>query len=97
MARKQQIAERPKPKTVLRLTKEQSKDAVLNSLAAASSRDSCGHAIEEFIGWYCSEPRLAFQPNRGPAIPLFSGAEEPRARHNQRSLGRGAEACLRSF
>src|SRR6202163_3429213 len=60
MAR-QKIAERPKPKTVLRLPDlEQSKNAVLNSLAAASSQESYGHAIEEFIGWYCSEPRLAF-------------------------------------
>jgi hypothetical protein len=60
MARKK-IAKRPKPKTVLRLPDlEQSKNAVLNSLAAASSQESYGHAIEEFIGWYCSEPRLAF-------------------------------------
>src|SRR5665811_581180 len=61
MARRQKIAKRPKPKTVLRLPDlEQSKNAVLNSLAAASSQESYGHAIEEFIGWYCSEPRLAF-------------------------------------
>lgn len=61
MARKQKIAKRPKPKTVLRLPDlEQSKNAVLNSLAAASSQESYGHAVEEFIGWYCSEPRLAF-------------------------------------
>jgi site-specific recombinase XerD len=61
MARKHKIAKRPKPKTVLRLPDlEQSKNAVLNSLAAASSQESYGHAIEEFIGWYCSEPRLAF-------------------------------------
>jgi len=33
---------------------------VLNSLAAASSQESYAHAIDEFIGWYCSEPRLAF-------------------------------------
>ena len=26
----------------------------------ASSRESYGHAIDDFIGWYCSEPRLAF-------------------------------------
>jgi site-specific recombinase XerD len=46
---------------VLRLPDlEQSKNAVLNSLAAASSQESYGHAIDEFIGWYCSEPRLAF-------------------------------------
>ena len=33
---------------------------MLNSLAAASSQESYGHAIDELIGWYCSEPRLAF-------------------------------------
>ena len=61
MARRQKTAKRPKPKTVLRLPDlVQSKNAVLNSLAAASSQESYGHAIDEFIGWYCSEPRLAF-------------------------------------
>ena len=61
MARRQKIAKRPKAKTVLRLPDlEQSKNAVLNSLAAASSQESYGHAIDEFIGWYWSEPRLAF-------------------------------------
>jgi hypothetical protein len=39
---------------------EQSKNAVLHSLGAASSQESYGHAIDEFIGWYCSEPRLSF-------------------------------------
>jgi len=39
---------------------EQSKNAVLNSLAAVSSQASYAHAIDEFIVWYCSEPRLAF-------------------------------------
>src|SRR5229473_3629670 len=49
-----------KAKTILRLPDlEQSKNAVLHSLAAASSQDSYGHAIDEFIGWYCSELRLA--------------------------------------
>jgi hypothetical protein len=61
MARRQKTTKRPNPKTVLRLPDlEQSKNAVLNSLAAASSQESYGHAIDEFIGWYCSEPRLAF-------------------------------------
>jgi site-specific recombinase XerD len=61
MARRQKTAKRPKPKTVLRLPDlEQSKNAVLNSLAAPSSQVSYGHAIDEFICWYCSEPRLAF-------------------------------------
>src|SRR3984893_17246838 len=50
-----------KAKTILRLPDlEQSKNAVLHSLGAASSQESYGHAIDEFIGWHCSEPRLAF-------------------------------------
>src|SRR6266478_3596180 len=61
MARRKKTAKRSKPKTILRLPDlEQSKNAVLNSLAAPSSQVSYGHAIDEFIGWYCSEPRLAF-------------------------------------
>src|SRR4030088_2131705 len=50
-----------KAKTMLRLADlEQSKNAFLNSLAATISQESYGHAIDEFIGWYCSEPCLAF-------------------------------------
>jgi hypothetical protein len=48
------------PKTVLKLPDlEQSKSAVL-SLTSTSSKRSYEHAIREFIEWYCSEPRLAF-------------------------------------
>src|SRR5947209_19942201 len=54
-------AKRSKARSMLRLADlEQSKKAVLHSLGAASSQESYGHAINEFIGWYCSEPRLAF-------------------------------------
>ncbi len=61
MARRQKTTKRHKPKTILRFPDlEHSKNAVVNSLAAASSQESYGHAIDEFIGWYCSEPRLAF-------------------------------------
>jgi site-specific recombinase XerD len=53
-------AKGPAIKTVLKLPDlEQSRSAVLNSLAAASSQESYGHAINEFIAWYCSEPRLS--------------------------------------
>jgi len=45
---------------------EQSKHAVLNSLPAKASQESYGHAIDELISWYCSEPRLAF--NRTVAL-----------------------------
>ncbi len=61
MGHRKQSSKRLRGKTILRLPDlEQSKNAVLNSLAAASSQESYGHAIDEFIGWYCSEPRLAF-------------------------------------
>jgi integrase len=49
------------PKHVLKLPDlEQSKSAVLNSLTSRSSQRTYDHAIREFIEWYCSEPRLAF-------------------------------------
>ena len=39
---------------------EQAKAAVLNSLTSASGQRTYDHAITEFVAWYCSEPRLAF-------------------------------------
>src|SRR6266566_3468387 len=61
MGHRKKSSKRLRAKTILRLPDlEQSKNAVLNSLAAASSQESYGHAINEFICWYCSEPRLAF-------------------------------------
>jgi hypothetical protein len=54
-------SKRSKARTMLRRANlEQSKNAVLHSPGAVSSQLSCGHAIDEFIGRYCSEPRLAF-------------------------------------
>jgi hypothetical protein len=48
-------------RTVLRLSDlDQSKSAVLNSLTSLASRRTYEYAIEAFISWYCSEPRLAF-------------------------------------
>jgi hypothetical protein len=38
---------------------DQAKNTVLNSLTSLQSRRSDRHAMEEFIAWYCSEPRLA--------------------------------------
>src|SRR5215813_2826864 len=49
------------PKRVLALPDlEQSKTAVLNSLTSRSGQRSYDHAITDFVEWYCSEPRLAF-------------------------------------
>ena len=49
------------PKRVLRLPDlDFAKTAVLNTLSSADSRRSYRFAIEDFVAWYCSEPRLAF-------------------------------------
>lgn len=36
------------------------KSAVLNSLSSSGAQRGYRHAIDEFIDWYCSEPRLSF-------------------------------------
>src|SRR5262252_4782333 len=48
-------------KSVLRLLDlEHAKSAVLNSLSSPDAQRGYRHAIDEFVDWYCSEPRLAF-------------------------------------
>src|SRR5262247_4300496 len=50
-----------RPKTKLGLPDlDQSKAAVLGSLRSPESQRGYRHAIDEFIEWYCSEPRLSF-------------------------------------
>ena len=53
---------RPKrPKTKLGLPDlDHSKSAVLDSLRSPESKRGYRHAIDEFIQWYCSGPRLSF-------------------------------------
>ena len=52
---------RKTPKRVLRLPDlALAKTAVLNTLTSESAQRSYDHAITEFVDWYCSEPRLAF-------------------------------------
>jgi site-specific recombinase XerD len=49
------------PKRVLRLPDlDFAKSAVLNTLRSSESKRSCRFAIDDFVAWYCSEPRLAF-------------------------------------
>src|SRR5215472_19060783 len=38
---------------------DQTKSAVLNSLSSPQSRRNYKFAMEQFITWYCSEPRLS--------------------------------------
>jgi site-specific recombinase XerD len=49
------------PKRVLRLPDlDFAKSAVLNTLRSSESKRSYRFAIEDFVAWYCSEPRIAF-------------------------------------
>src|ERR1017187_7690453 len=48
-------------KAVLRLPDlEVAKSSVLNSLSCPDAQRGYRHAIDEFVDWYCSEPRLSF-------------------------------------
>src|SRR6184192_3176726 len=52
---------RSSTKSVLRLPDlEHAKAAVLNSLNSVDAKRGYRHAIDEFVDWYCSEPRLSF-------------------------------------
>src|SRR6202158_1787863 len=61
---KQKPSSRRRPnrtKSILRLPDlEHAKAAVLNSLNSTDAQRGYRHAINEFVDWYCSEPRLAF-------------------------------------
>ena len=60
------MRQRTKPKrrsskSVLRLPDlDHSKSSVLQRLGSTASKRTYGFAIDDFISWYCSEPRLAF-------------------------------------
>lgn len=57
----QKRARRRAAKSVLRLPDlEIAKSAVLNSLSCPDAQRGYRHAIDEFVDWYCSEPRLSF-------------------------------------
>src|SRR5438552_2605199 len=62
MAKKQSPKRgRRAPKTVPRLPDlDQAKSAVLNSPSSTDAQRGYRHAMDEFIDWYCSEPRLSF-------------------------------------
>jgi integrase len=58
---KQKSSKLKRPKTKLGLPDlDHSKSAVLDSLRSPESKRGYRHAIDEFIQWYCSEPRLSF-------------------------------------
>jgi len=61
MKQKPSRRRRNSTKSILRLPDlEHAKAAVLNSLNSTDAKRGYRHAIDEFVDWYCSEPRLAF-------------------------------------
>lgn len=78
-------AKATRPKSKLGLPDlDHSKAAVLESLRSPESKRGYRHAIDEFIQWYCSEPRLSFSKvvvtrfrialeNRGLAAGTING------------------------
>src|SRR3977135_2399547 len=47
-------------KSILRLPDLEYAKAAVDSLNSADAKRGYRHAIDEFVDWYCSEPRLAF-------------------------------------
>jgi site-specific recombinase XerD len=82
---RKRTAKTKRPKTKLGLPDlDHSKAAVLDSLRSPESKRGYQHAIDEFIQWYCSEPRLSFNKivvtrfrialeNRGLAAGTING------------------------
>jgi hypothetical protein len=84
---------------------DQSKVAVLDSLGSTQSRRSYRHAMEEFIKWYCSEPRLTSRSDRGkgsgwrrmPSVTLNMALVAPMPRPVAKNADRASAGFLRSM
>ena len=61
---------------------------MLNSLSSVDGQRGCGHAIDEFVDWYCSEPRLAL--NRTVVLRYRSHLEARLLAPGTINLGLGA-------
>ena len=70
MSTKTQTKSTSRPATLTIPELEQSKTAVLNTLASQHSRRSYEYAIGRSIAWYCGEPRLTFRRNPAHTRPM---------------------------
>ena len=61
---------------------EQSKSAVLNTLASVHSRRSYAYAIDRFIAWYCRD-QVDVQSRGCCAIPIPPRKPQPISRYDQ--------------
>ena len=82
---------RRSPKRVLALPDlEQAKSAVLNSLTSRSGQQTYDLAIDDFVDWYCSEPRLAL--NRTVVLRYRTGPAAVSSPHDVK-LSTPSPAC----
>ena len=84
--RKTAISNRPKAKLGLP-DLDHAKTAVLSSLRSPESKRGYRHAINEFIGWYCSEPRLSFSKTVVTRYRIHLEDRHPRSGNDQRATG----------
>ncbi len=57
--------------------------AVLNSLGSPASRRVYEYAIDQFMAWYCSEPRLAFNRIVVVRYRMHPGIKRAGCKHHQ--------------
>ncbi len=83
---------RSSAKSILRLPDlEHAKAAVLNSRTSPDAQRGYRHAIDEFVDWYCSEPRLAF--NRTVVLRYRSHLESRQLAPGRYSTPRSNASC----
>ena len=88
-------AKRSHAKTILRLPDlEIAKTAVINSLSCPDAERGYCHAIDEFVDWYCSEPRLSF--SKTVVVRYRMHLESRHLAPGTINLQLGAVPCIRS-
>src|SRR5437870_10392690 len=95
-AKSHREVKRTHAKTILRLPDlDIAKAAVINSLSCPNAQRGYRHAIDEFVDWYCSEPRLSFSKT---VVVRYRMHLESASRpwHDQPPIGRCAPSGVRS-
>ena len=93
---KKRNKKRPPKRTLALPDLEQSKAAVLNTLTSKSGQRSYDRAITDFVEWYGSEPRLAFNRTVVLRYRIYLEQKQYAAHDNQPSVGLSSSPRLRS-
>ena len=83
------------PKRILRLPDlDYAKRSVLNSLGSPASKRAYESGIDDFVAWYCSEPRLAFSKTVVLRYQDRTGVAPTCPVIDKTAFGGGTPACL---